>query len=287
MESQLDKDRLRKFIESGLKEDLGERGVDYTSEACVPAENQSRAEFLVKDVGNICGLLIAEEIFNHINDDIEFNAIKKDGDHIIQGDIVATIEGSSKAILKGERLALNTMQRLSGICSLSRRYADEVSASDVKILDTRKTTPGLRFLEKWAVRKGGCTNYRDGLYDWIMIKDNHINAAGSVTKAVNRVHRYLNENALDLNITVEVQNLEELYELMELSDIKRVMLDNFELPLLKEAVRVVDGKYETEASGGVRLNTVRKIADTGVDFISVGALTHSAPILDISLNFIN
>jgi len=175
------------------------------------------------------------------------------------------------------------MQRMSGISTMSSRFAVEVEGLNVKILDTRKTTPLLRFLEKWAVRIGGCTNYRDGLYDWIMIKDNHIDACGSITKAVEKVHEYFKATGKDLGITVEVRNLVELYEVLEVGGITRIMLDNFEIPILREAVAIIDGRFEAEASGGITLNSVRKIAQTGVNYISSGALTHSAGQLDLSL----
>ena len=178
------------------------------------------------------------------------------------------------------------MQRLSGIANLSSRFAFEVEGLPVKILDTRKTTPLIRFLEKWAVKVGGCDNYRTGLYDWIMIKDNHVDACGSHTEAITKVHEYLKANNLDLDITVEVRNLVELHEVLDKGGITRIMFDNFELPILREAVAHVNGQYETEASGGVTLHTVRKIAETGVDFVSVGALTHSAGCLDLSLKVI-
>jgi len=179
------------------------------------------------------------------------------------------------------------MQRMSGIATLSSRFAAEVENLDVNILDTRKTTPLIRFLEKWAVKIGGCSNYRHGLYDWIMIKDNHIQACGGITQAIEAVHNYLNKNNLDLGITIEVKNLVELYEVLEKGGVTRIMLDNFELPLLEEAVAIVEGRFETEASGGINLYSVRKVAKTGVNFISSGALTHSAGILDLSLKIID
>lgn len=175
---------------------------------------------------------------------------------------------------------------MSGIATLSSRFSVEVEGMPVKILDTRKTTPLIRFIEKWAVKIGGCDNYRDGLYDWIMIKDNHIDACGSITKAISQVHRYLEQNRLNLNITVEVRNLVELHEVLETGGITRIMLDNFEIPLLKEAVDTVHRRYETEASGGINLQNVRSYAETGVDFISVGALTHSSGTLDLSLKVV-
>ena len=185
-----------------------------------------------------------------------------------------------------ERLLLNTMQRMSGIASLSNRFLFEVEDLPVKILDTRKTTPQLRYLEKWAVRLGGCTNYRDGLYDWIMIKDNHIDACGGITPAIEKVHAYLEAQNLNLGVTIEVRNLVELHEVLKVGKVTRIMLDNFELPLLKEAVATINGRFETEASGGITIHNVRQVATSGVDFISVGALTHSAVSLDMSLKVV-
>ena len=202
------------------------------------------------------------------------------------GDIAFYVTCNSQALLKAERLVLNSMQRMSGISTLSSRFHFEVEGYPVTILDTRKTTPLLRFLEKWAVRIGGCSNYRDGLYDWMMIKDNHIDACGSITKAIEQANTYLKENNLDLGITIEVRNLVELYEVLDAGNVTRIMFDNFEIPILAEAVATVNKRFETEASGGITLRRVRKIAKTGVDFISAGALTHSAGSLDLSLKII-
>jgi nicotinate-nucleotide pyrophosphorylase (carboxylating) len=197
--------------------------------------------------------------------------------------VVFQVSGNTRALLKAERLVLNTMQRMSSIATLSNRFAFEVEGLPTKILDTRKTTPLIRQLEKWAVKIGGCENYRFGLYDWIMIKDNHVDACGGITSAIDRVHDYLKNNSLKLNITIEVRNLVELDEVLARGGVTRIMLDNFELPLLAEAVNIIQKKYETEASGGVSLRNVRRIAQTGVDFISVGALTHSAGSMDMSM----
>lgn len=269
------------FIKAALHEDVQDG--DHTSLACIPADSRSRARLLVKDPGVIAGVELAEQIFKTVDPTATIDVRIPDGADVFFGDEAFYVECSSQALLKAERLVLNTMQRMSGISTLSSRFAVEVEGTGVTILDTRKTTPLLRFLEKWAVTIGGCQNYRDGLYDWIMIKDNHIDACGSITKAVQQVHKYLQDNGKDLGITVEVRNLVELYEVLEVGGITRIMLDNFELPILREAVAIIDREYESEASGGVNLQTVRGIAETGVDFISVGALTHSAGQLDLSL----
>lgn len=281
---QIDKDLLHKFIVDALYEDVHEG--DHTSQACIQADDRSRARLLVKGEGVIAGIEIAIAIFKHLDPDAIIDVKIKDGDDVQYGDEAFYIECNTRALLTGERLALNTMQRLSGIATLSARFAFEVEGLPVKILDTRKTTPLIRFLEKWAVKVGGCENYRTGLYDWIMIKDNHVDACGSITEAINKVHQYLKNNNLDLGITVEVRNLVELQEVLTRGGINRIMLDNFELPILAEAIQHINGKFESEASGGVTLNTVRKIAETGVNYISVGALTHSAGTMDLSLKVI-
>ena len=277
----IDKKYLNWFIEKALQEDVGDG--DHTSNACISPGSISTAKLLVKDPGIIAGIEVAKRIFYYVDKNMKFNAFKKDGDVVAYGDIAFTVEGKTRALLMAERLVLNTMQRLSGIATTSYEFAQEVQGLPVKILDTRKTTPLLRPLEKWAVRTGGCYNYRDGLYDWIMIKDNHVDATGSIRKAITKVHEYLKEHNLDLGITVEVRNLVELHEVLETGGVTRIMLDNFEIPLLKEAVCTVDKRFETEASGGITLQNLRAIAETGVDYISTGALTHSAGILDLSL----
>jgi len=275
---------LDDFIGRGLQEDVGKG--DYTSLACVPPDQISRAKLLVKDKGVIAGVAIARGIFEYLDPHANIEVLKYDGDDIENGDVAFYLECNSQALLRGERLALNIMQRLSGISTLSRKFSREVEGLDVKILDTRKTTPLIRFLEKWAVRIGGCQNYRDGLYDWIMIKDNHIDAAGSIAEAIRRVNDYLRSEKLNLGITVEVRNLQELKEVLKEGNITRIMLDNFELKEIKKALKLIDGKYESEVSGGVRLNAVRRLAETGVNYISVGALTHSATSLDLSLKIL-
>lgn len=280
----LDREMLLHFIQNGLFEDIHEG--DHTSLACIPSSNRSQARLLVKGEGVIAGVEVAQAILSYVDPRATFDCRIPDGADVKYGDIVFYTECNSQALLKAERLLLNTMQRLSGIATLSSRFAFEVEDLPVKILDTRKTTPLLRFLEKWAVRIGGCYNYRTGLYDWIMIKDNHVDACGSHTKAIEKVHEYLKKNNLNLDITVEVRNLVELHEVLEKGGVTRIMFDNFEIPILSEAVAHVNGRFETEASGGITLQTVRKVAMTGVDFISVGALTHSAGSLDLSLKVI-
>ncbi len=276
--------RILQFINEALAEDVGPG--DYTSEATIPATNRDTARLLVKDVGVLAGVEVAKMIFTAVDPTAEFDQRMEDGDLMHVGDEAFFVTCNSRALLQAERLVLNTMQRMSGIATLSNRYAFEVEDLPVTVLDTRKTTPNLRFLEKWAVRLGGCSNYRDGLYDRIMIKDNHIDAAGSITAAIKGVRAFFAENNMELPITVEVRNLVELMEVLNVGQVNRIMLDNFELPIMREAVAHINGKYEVEASGGITLETIRDVAQTGVDFISVGALTHSATSLDLSLKVV-
>ncbi len=281
---EMDDELLERFIRQGLAEDVGEG--DHTSMACIRSTRISKARLLVKDDGIISGVSVASRIFREIAPAADFEVLIPDGSAVQPGDIAFYITCPTRALLIGERLALNTMQRMSGISTLSFLFAQEVEGLPVKILDTRKTTPGIRFLEKEAVRLGGCHNYRDGLYDWIMIKDNHIEACGSIEMAIDRVHEYLAKTNKTLPITIEVRNLVELQKVLDHGGVTRIMMDNFEIPILKEAVALVNGQFETEASGGITLHNVRAYAETGVNYISSGALTHSAGTLDMSLKII-
>ncbi|MGB3174405.1 MAG: carboxylating nicotinate-nucleotide diphosphorylase [Saprospiraceae bacterium] len=277
---------LDTFIKLALKEDVGPG--DHTPNACISVKDTSKARCIIKDDGILAGMVVARRAFKLVDPKSKFKALIKDGATVEYGDIAFEVTCNTRKLLLVERLVLNTMQRLSGIASMADRFAAEVEGLPVKILDTRKTTPLMRFLEKYAVKCGGCYNYRDGLYDWIMIKDNHIDACGSIEQAILQVKSYLKKNKLRRGITIEVRNLVELYEVLRVGGVTRIMFDNFEIPILKEAVAIVKGKtdggkFETEASGGVTLKNVRKIALTGVDYISSGALTHSAGQLDISL----
>ncbi len=277
----INKKELHSFIKDALYEDV--RDGDHTSLACVPSSAQGQAKLLVKDEGVLAGIELAKEIFNYVDPAFEMEVYLEDGASIKYGDIAFEVAGSSQNILKAERLVLNAMQRMSGIATLSRQFVDAVEGYDVQILDTRKTTPLLRFLEKWAVRIGGATNYRTGLYDRIMIKDNHIDFCGSITKAVIQTQKYLKEKSLDLEITLEVRDMQELQEALTVGQINRIMLDNFDTTTMRKAVELIDGAFEVEASGGITLETVRGYAATGVNFISTGALTHSFRSLDMSL----
>ncbi|MEK7253214.1 MAG: carboxylating nicotinate-nucleotide diphosphorylase [Bacteroidota bacterium] len=277
-------EKLDNFIRQALLEDAPQG--DHTSLACVPADSRSRANLYVKDAGILAGIEVAERIFELVDGTCEFANLMQDGDHASYGDIAFQVECNTQALLRAERIVLNIMQRMSGIATLSNRFVFEVEDLPVKILDTRKTTPTLRFLEKWAVRIGGCHNYRDNLSDWFMIKDNHIEACGGVRQAIERVAAYQKEKGLNLGVTIEVRNLVELHEVLETAGVTRIMFDNFEIPLLEEAVATVNGRFETESSGGITIHNVRRVAQTGVNFISTGALTHSAQSLDLSLKIV-
>ncbi len=272
------------FVENALKEDVGTG--DHTSQACISADSRSRARLLIKDPGVLAGVEVARHIFHKVDPTAKLEVFLEDGSAISAGEVAFEVECNTRALLRTERLVLNTMQRMAGIATLSNRFKFEVEDLPVKILDTRKTTPLIRFLEKWAVRLGGCHNYRFGLYDWIMIKDNHIDACGGIRPAIERVAAYQKENGLNLGVTIEVRNLVELHEALDAGGFTRVLLDNFEIPLLREAVLTVNKQFETEASGGVNIHNVRQVALSGVDFVSVGALTHSAVSLDLSLKVI-
>ncbi len=274
-------EKLETFIKAALQEDVG--AGDHTSRACILPDSRSKARLFVKDPGVLAGVMFAEKVFQMVDPSAKLEVLIEDGRSISYGDVAFTVECNSRALLQAERLVLNCMQRMSGIATMSNRFKFEVEDLPVKILDTRKTTPLLRFLEKWAVKLGGCDNYRFGLYDWIMVKDNHIDACGGISAAIERVKNYQKENNLDLGVTIEVRNLVELYQVLEAGNVTRIMLDNFEITLLKEAVKIIGDQYETEASGGININNVRAYAQTGVNYISVGALTHSYNSLDLSL----
>lgn len=276
--------QISDFIAAGLYEDI--RDGDHTSLATIPADSRSKAMLRVKDYGVIAGVELAEKILKHLDPTATFTIHKTDGTDVVFGQTAFEVEANTRSLLQGERLLLNCMQRMSGIATLSSRFAFEVGDLPVKVLDTRKTTPLIRFLEKWAVKIGGCENYRWGLYDWMMIKDNHVDAAGGVKQAIERAHAYQKEKGLNLGITLEVRNLVEVEEALEIGGITRIMFDNFELPILHEAVAIVNGRFETEASGGITLFNVRKYALSGVNYVSAGALTHSANPIDLSFKIV-
>lgn len=272
---------IESFISLSLQEDIGSG--DHTSLATIPAEAKGKARLLVKDEGIIAGVEIAIKIFHKVDPSLLVTVLIQDGSKVKFGDIVLTIEGSDRSILTAERLVLNCMQRMSGIATTTSKYAEKLSGLKAKVLDTRKTTPLMRELEKLAVRIGGGGNHRMGLYDMILVKDNHVDYAGGIKAAIRNVKKYLNEKGLQLPVEIETRNLDEVRDAMEEGGIDRIMLDNYTPEELRKAVILIDGKYETEASGGINLDTIRAYGETGVDFISVGALTHSVKSLDLSL----
>ncbi|HRF76309.1 MAG TPA: carboxylating nicotinate-nucleotide diphosphorylase [Chitinophagales bacterium] len=271
---------LLDIIDEALIEDIQEG--DHTTLATIDHEAAGTAKLLVKEPGIIAGVELAEQILKHVNPELEVDIFIPDGARVEPGDIVLTASGRVQALLVAERTMLNFMQRMSGIATNTNRFVQAVRHTEAKILDTRKTTPGLRTFEKWAVRIGGGHNHRFGLYDMIMIKDNHVDFCGGIENAINRVHQYLADNELNLRIEVETRNLDEVWQVLKTGRVDRIMLDNYRLEDLREAVKVIGKQFETEASGGVNLNTVKAIAETGVDFISVGELTHSVKSLDLS-----
>lgn len=275
------KQELDKFISDALHEDVHEG--DHSSLASIDKNAQGKARLLVKDNGILCGIEVAKAVFEKVDADLKTDIHIKEGSAIKYGDIAFHVYGSAISILTAERLVLNCMQRMSGIATKTNEYVKAIEGTNAKVIDTRKTTPNLRFLEKYSVTVGGGFNHRFGLYDMIMLKDNHIDFCGGITKAVNKVHEYLKANNLDLRIEVETRNIENVKEVLMCGGIDRIMLDNFVPEKVKEAVDLINGKYETEASGGITLETIRSFAETGVDFISVGALTHSVRSLDLSL----
>lgn len=269
--------RCEEIVRRALEEDIGSG--DVTTLCILSPQTWLCGHFFVKETGVIAGLPVAELVFHFLDPKVRFRSLVEDGATVFPGDVVAEVEGPGRAILSGERTALNFLQRMSGIATLTRRYVEAVAGTKAVILDTRKTAPGLRLLDKWAVRLGGGQNHRMGLYDMVLIKDNHIAAAGGIRKAVEQVRR---ERGTGLEIEVEVKNLDELEEALTLG-VERIMLDNMDLAMMRRAVEITAGRAKLEASGGVTLENVAAIAATGVDYISVGALTHSVKALDISL----
>ena len=277
----LDKAILQPFILNALAEDVGDG--DHTSLSTIPGGQKGKAKLLIKDTGIIAGIDVSLEIFKAVDPELKIEILIKDGDSVHPGDIAFYVEGSVHSILKAERFVLNTMQRMSGIASTTNRIVKQLVGTGTKVLDTRKTTPGLRYLEKLAVKIGGGVNHRFGLYDMILIKDNHVDYAGGISKAIQSTKSYLKEKHINIPVEIEVRNLEELREVMQFGGIDRILLDNFSFDLLKQAVKMVNGTYITEASGGITEDNVLEYASCGVDYISMGALTHSIKSLDMSL----
>ncbi len=275
---------LKEFFIRSLDEDIGDG--DHSSLACIPEKASGRAALLIKEKGILAGMRIAGALFSTIDKNLKFDVVLKDGTAIVPGDIAFRLSGPTRSILKSERLVLNIMQRMSGIATRTHEYVNQIHDLNTKILDTRKTTSGVRFLEKEAVRIGGGMNHRMGLYDMIMLKDNHIDFAGGIEKAVKMTREYLKSNKLNLKIEIEARNLNDVKTILSVGGVDRIMLDNFSIKDTITAVKEISGRYKTESSGGITLKTIRSYAECGVDYISVGALTHHIKSLDMSLKAI-
>lgn len=276
---------MNHFIEDLIKlafaEDIGDG--DHTTLSSIPATAMGKSQLIIKEEGVLAGIEIAKRIFHAFDPDLKIDIFIEDGTEVKVGEIAFTVEGKVQSLLQTERLVLNVMQRMSGIATTTRKYVKALEGTKTRVLDTRKTTPGMRMLEKEAVKIGGGVNHRIGLFDMILLKDNHVDFAGGITQAITRAQEYLREKGKNLKIEIEVRNFDELQEAMQVGGIDRIMLDNFNVENTRKAVEMVAGRYELESSGGITFATLRDYAETGVDYISVGALTHSVKSLDMSL----
>ncbi len=269
------------IIKNAIREDVGDG--DHSSLACIPASAQGKAKLLVKARGVIAGVSFAKQVFAYVDPDLKIEVFKGDGSAVDYGDIAFFVEGRSQSILKSERLVLNAMQRMSAIATKTASFVKLLEGTGTKVLDTRKTTPGIRALEKWAVKIGGGANHRFGLFDMIMLKDNHIDFAGGITKAITQTRRYLEGNGMNLKIIVEARNMDEVREIMKLEPVYRILLDNFDFDQTREAVKLIGNFCQTESSGNINEKTLKRYAECGVDYVSSGALTHSVYNMDLSL----
>ena len=269
-----------RLIDLSFAEDIGDG--DHTTLCCIPDTAMGKSHLLIKEDGILAGVEVAKRVFARFDPTMQVEVLINDGAHVKKGDIAMVVTGKVRSLLQTERLMLNIMQRMSGIATMTAKYVERLKGTKTHVLDTRKTTPGMRMLEKQAVKIGGGMNHRIGLFDMILLKDNHVDFAGGIANAINRCHEYLKEKGLDLKIEIEVRNFDELRQAMECGGINRIMLDNFSVEDTKKAVEIVAGRYETESSGGITFDTIRDYAECGVDFISVGALTLSVKGLDMS-----
>ena len=276
---------LKEFIAAAIREDVGDG--DHSSLACIPADTHGKAQLICKEDGIIAGIDVARQVFLTLDPDVRFEQLVADGTPVKKGDIAFRVECRTQSLLLAERTVLNIMQHMSGIATATNVYVRKLEGLHTRVLDTRKTTPGMRLLDKMAVKLGGGVNHRIGLFDMIMLKDNHNDFAGGIENAISRVHQYLKEKGKNLKIEVEVRNLDELETVLRVGGVDRIMLDNFDIQTTREAVRRIGGRFETESSGGITLETLRSYAECGVDFISVGALTHHVGSLDMSLKAID
>lgn len=273
-------DLIDRLIDLALTEDIGDG--DHTTLSCIPSAAMGKSQLLIKEAGVLAGIEIAQEIFHRFDPTLQVKVLINDGTQVKPGDIALIVEGSVQSLLQTERLMLNVMQRMSGIATMTRKYVNQLEGTHTRVLDTRKTTPGMRMLEKAAVKIGGGVNHRIGLFDMILLKDNHVDFAGGIDKAITRAKEYCQKRGKNLQIEIEVRNFDELQQVLNLGGVDRIMLDNFTLKNTKKAVELIAGKYETESSGGITFDTLRSYAECGVDYISVGALTHSVKGLDMS-----
>ena len=284
MDEKIVKDLIDRLIDLSFAEDIGDG--DHTTLSSIPADAMGKSKLLIKEEGILAGIEIAKMVFHRFDPTMKVEVFIEDGTWVKPGDVAMIVEGKIQSLLQTERLMLNIMQRMSGIATMTRRYAKQLEGTNTRVLDTRKTTPGLRLIEKQAVKIGGGVNHRIGLFDMILLKDNHVDFAGGLENAITKAKEYLKEKNKDLKIEIEVRNMQELEEVMRIGGVDRIMLDNFNIEQTKEAVKRIGGKYETESSGGITFDTLRDYAECGVDFISVGALTHSVKGLDLSLKAI-
>ena len=271
---------IDRLIDLAFAEDIGDG--DHTTLSCIPEDAMGKSKLLIKEPGVLAGVEIAKEIFHRFDPTMQVEVMMEDGSEVKPGDVAMVVTGKVRSLLQTERLMLNVMQRMSGIATMTRRYVKQLEGTHTRVLDTRKTTPGMRMLEKEAVKIGGGVNHRIGLFDMILLKDNHVDFAGGIDKAIHRAKEYCKEKGKDLKIEIEVRNLDELQQVLDLGGVDRIMFDNFTPELTRKAVEMVGGRYETESSGGITFDTLCQYAETGVDFISVGALTHSVKGLDMS-----
>jgi len=269
-----------RLIDLSFAEDIGDG--DHTTLCCIPEDAMGRSRLLIKEEGILAGVEVAKEVFHRFDPEMEVEVLMGDGSHVKPGDVAMIVTGRVRSLLQTERLMLNIMQRMSGIATMTARYVERLKGTGTRVLDTRKTTPGMRMLEKAAVKIGGGTNHRIGLFDMILLKDNHVDFAGGITNAIDRCHQYLEEKGLKLKIEIEVRSFDELQQVLDHGGVDRIMLDNFSVADTGKAVKLIDHRYETESSGGITFDTIRDYAEQGVDFISVGALTHSVKGLDMS-----
>ncbi len=269
-----------KLIDLAFAEDIGDG--DHTTLCCIPEDAVGKSHLLIKEDGILAGVEVAKRVFARFDDTLKVDVLMGDGSAVKKGDIAMIVSGKTRSLLQTERLMLNIMQRMSGIATTTRKYVDLLKGTNTRVLDTRKTTPGMRMLEKQAVKIGGGVNHRIGLFDMILLKDNHVDFAGGIKNAIDKCHEYLSAKSLDIKIEIEVRNFDELNQVLERGGVDRIMLDNFSVEDTKQAVEMINGKYETESSGGITIETIRKYAECGVDFVSVGALTHSVKCLDMS-----